>query len=189
MLQIHIGGTKRSGKSTLARYLGLRLAPFHAVVRDVDDIRRSIFQQSDVAAKIGSPENQQFHSWAYNALFELVVPVVLEAGGTPIVTATHSRIECYYLALRLAKQYGARLKYILLEAPPWEEVVRRASCDRLSLSDTNDLSGDDEQIKAYRESAARFEQSYSNFQEPHLRIAQADIGTMVAKATEYICSP
>lgn len=188
MLQIHIGGPKRSGKSTLAKLLEqpLFLKGFRPVILDIDEVRRGIFGEAGARAKIGSPENQQFHAWAFGGLFQVAIPAVLKAGGVPIAVGGHSRRKNYDDAVRIAAHYGASLRFILVDAPSWEETVRRAKSDTESFSDVTDLGTDLDQQRSYWEQKERFAQSYGDFQEPHLRLAQGTPEQVVEAAMRFI---
>ncbi len=167
---ILIGGPKRSGKTTLAKNLAklMEYAGLRPVVIDVDEVRQNIFGEKNSTARIGSPENIEMHACATRAMFGIVGPAVLRAGGSPIIVATHSRRENYYAGKQLAEDYNTKFRFLLLESPPLEGLVLRAKKDK-SASDTNDLTNP-EQLKAFQESLERLKTSYEpNYQEPILK--------------------
>lgn len=190
MLQIHIGGTKRSGKTTLALGMFQRLSVcgLKPVILDVDTVRRGIFGDDDERAKIGSPVNVRMHGCAMHTIFRVMIPTILTAGGTPITVATHSRRMNYLEARAIALRNRATLRYLLLDTPERDEVIRRKKADVASLSDSTDLIGDAAQLEAYRESCERFDTAYRDFTEPHLRIPQGDPAQMLDAAVQYIFS-
>lgn len=188
-VEIHICGAKRSGKSTLAENLLPQLARFgfKPVVIDVDRVRRAIFGDEDMLAKIGSPENTRMHACAMRAIFKLLIPTSLVAGGSPIVTATHSRRENYYEAARIARDHGVQFRFIILETPETEELVRRSRIGSESdASDTDDLTRGD-QFESFQASLDRLSRSYgSDFEEAHIKITQSNPQEMAANALLYI---
>ena len=192
LLQIHIAGAKRSGKTTVARIVlqELRAQGFRAVIFDTDPIRQALLRAAhgvrneSVEAPIGSELNKEFHPKACRRLFEAKIPRALKAGKTPIVTATHSRPWWYEEAERVAKQYSAKLRFIVLETPSLEETVRRAREDT-SRSDTKDLTNP-VQLEAYLASTASFNATYAGFQKEHLLLRQNTPEVMARIALEYI---
>jgi len=186
-IQIHIAGTKRSGKTTLARKIWTELERrnHHAVIFDIDDVRRTLFGEADKVAKIGSPENQRMHREAHEWIFSVGIPNAFRDGKIPIIVATHSRRALYERAVQTASIHGVELKFLLLETPKWDEVVKRACGDEHSLSDTNDLEKD-AQKEAYLASTNQFNESYQNREGNHLWVAQMPSEEMATVAMRYI---
>lgn len=187
-IQIHIAGTKRSGKTTIAVAVQSALIAkgLSVVMFDIDTVRRKLFGQEDIDAPIGSPQNQRMHREAHEHLFSVLIPETLKEGKTPIVVATHSRRIFYERAETVSVEHGATLKFILLETPDLQETVRRAKSDGKSLSDTNDLEKNPEQMKAYLASTELFLESYRGRDGNYLWIPQATQEEMTARAMRYI---
>src|SRR3989344_1912189 len=150
--QIHIGGAKRSGKTTLARKLAWRLLRrnFTVALFDIDDVRRELFGQADIDAPIGSDDNKRMYAAAHEYLFKDAIPQAIRSGAIPIMVATHSRRELYDRAFEVSEKCRATLKFVLLEPPSIEETIRRAESDTTSVSDTKNLAGDsDERVSTF----------------------------------------
>lgn len=153
---------------------------------DIDTVRRELFGQADIDAPIGSPQNQRMHREAHEHLFSVLIPKTLKEGKTPIAVATHSRRIFYERAEAVAVEHGATLKFILLETPDLQETIRRAKSDEKSLSDTNDLEKDPEQMKAYLASTNQFNESYRDRTGNYLWIPQTSLNEMTTLALRYI---
>ncbi|MBI2633864.1 MAG: hypothetical protein HYW80_00975 [Parcubacteria group bacterium] len=174
---MHIGGVQRCGKSEVARRLKTMLEEqgLKAVILDVDETRIGIFGPDKPDAPLGSPANKQRQKAAYDAVFNLRIPDVLEAGGTPIFTATHAA--------------GAPLKFILIDPPSFEEAARRSLNDTMSLSDMKDMSSDTAQRENFEQTLARLREAYDDLQEPHLKLPQGSPEEMAKRALEFILAP
>lgn len=190
--QIHIGGSQRSGKTLLARALENELSTrgFNPVVIDIDCTRVSIFGLDEPYDSPGfkAAEKQNRQATAYRVAY-LRVDDVLTAGGTPIMTATHSRLESYEQALALAQAHGTILRFILLEPVSMEEFLRRAQQDVTSSSDMRgDLQENHQVQRVFVDTTRRFMDSYSSsfMNVPHLWIKQEDPGAMAARAIQYV---
>jgi len=137
MLQIHVAGAKRSGKTTLARALRSKLAErsFRPVLIDVDEVKGKLFEGEDTGVP-DSEKSWRCHALAVRAMFG-VVPYVLEAGGAPIVVATHSGRESYESACAISNAFHTELHFLVVEAPSVEEAAARAR--NASSSDQSDM--------------------------------------------------
>ncbi len=187
-LQIHIGGTKRSGKTTLAELIqrDLKSREMNPVVFDIDEVRRDLFGPADTAAPIGSEANRVFHASAHWYILKALIPNAFRAGQTPIMVATHANRRYYEAARETAEGEGATLKFVLLETPTVEEAARRSRADTTSLSDTRDLEGDPTQMEAYLVSTLAFIESYREQQGNYFWIPQSSPDEMAALALHYI---
>jgi hypothetical protein len=189
MLQIHIAGPQRSGKSELARRIASALvAEEHKpVIIDIDETRSAIFPQENTSYDIGDDLNRKIQFFSYNAIHDLRVPDVLKAGGVPIVTATHANEHQYPRAVSNSKKLHSRLRFILLEPATDEEVDRRAKLDVISRSDIRDLT-DSKQLAVYKDTVARFYKVYrdSQFEGEVLWIPQGRPENMFSKAWAYL---
>lgn len=189
MIQIHVGGTQRSGKTTLANLLEGKMVGlgFKPVILDVDHTKLTIFGPN---APIGSPENAARQRSSYNALFGLRIPDVLAAGGVPIMTATHAQDTIYARARQVAARYGAEARFILIESVSVSEATRRANADTTSTSDMRDLDTNEQARKTFLETCARFDRIYRNpdqpFIHPHLYLKQGTPEEMAERAMHYI---
>lgn len=187
--QIHIAGTKRSGKTTVAQIIqeGLERAGCRTVILEVDNIRRALFGRLDAMAAIGSPENLALHLRALEAMFNVAIPGVLEVNGTPIVVTTHSRRRLYDTARKCAQQHAVPFRFIMLESPPYEEVQRRARADTSSLSDTRDFN-DPAVTEEYWVSRRRLEAEYAELEieKDLFRLPQGTPEQMTAAALRFI---
>ncbi|KKT67284.1 MAG: hypothetical protein UW61_C0012G0004 [Candidatus Curtissbacteria bacterium GW2011_GWC1_44_33] len=161
MLQIHIGGTKRSGKTTIAKSLvvALERIGLRPVLLDVDEVRTEIF--GGLTGMPDSEESLRFHRWTMSAIFEALIPRVVRSGGLPIVVAGHSRIEYYQDAVRLSEHLGTELRFLLVEAPTIEEAARRAGQMKADdRSDMRDFSNPDIQ-EAFLNAIRRIKADYA----------------------------
>lgn len=187
-IQIHIAGTKRSGKTTLARKIWAELERqnHHAVIFDIDDVRRTLFGEADKIALIGSPENQRMHREAHEWIFTIGIPNALQDGKISIMVATHSHRALYERAVEISENHSTILKFIMLQTPLLEDTVRRAKTDDLSLSDTVDLENNPAAMEAYLTSTKRFEESYANRDGNYIWIPQGTPKGMTEIAMRYI---
>ena len=187
-LQIHIGGTKRSGKTTLALRIKSALADrgVNPVLFDIDNIRRDLFGPADIAAPIGSEANRVFHASAHRYIFKALIPTAFRAGQTPVMVATHSNRMYYDAARETAESEGATLKFVLLETPSMEEAARRSCADIISLSDTRDLTENTAEREAYLASTRAFARSYREQPGDYVWVPQSSPDEMAAVALHYI---
>ncbi len=187
-IQIHIAGTKRSGKTTLAQKIlaELERRHYHAIIFDIDEVRRTLFGEADKIAAIGSPENQRMHLDAHEWIFTVEIPNALRYEKIPIMVATHSHRALYERAVQIASTQKTELKFLLLETPDWNEVVKRARGDERSFSDTDDLEKDQKQKEAYLASTNQFNESYLSKDGNYLWIAQMPLEEMTETAMRYI---
>lgn len=160
-----------------------------AVILDVDETRIGIFGPDKPDAPLGSPANKQRQKAAYDAVFNLRIPDVLEAGGTPIFTATHAAKVTHERAKAVAAKHGAPLKFILIDPPSFEEAARRSLNDTMSLSDMKDMSSDTAQRENFEQTLARLREAYDDLQEPHLKLPQGSPEEMAKRALEFILAP
>ncbi|MFH1657327.1 MAG: hypothetical protein ABH919_02570 [bacterium] len=185
-VQVQIGGTQRSGKTTIAEIIVevLKSLEKKSVLVDIDITRTAIFAEDE--PKIGSPLQALMQSWAYNAAF-LRVSDIFCSGGTPVMTATHSRVRIYQEAKQLSKKLGSQLKFIILESPTIEEVAKRCQNTlEKDKSDMRDIINDPVQKNVYKKTLERFRDEYKEFNEPHLKIPQGTLKEMSEKALDYI---
>lgn len=185
--QIHIAGTKRSGKTTVAQMIsgGLERVGFNPVILEVDNIRRALFGRLDEMATIGSAENLALHLRALEAMFSVAIPGILEVGGTPVVVTTHSRRRLYDTARTCAEQHKVSFYFIMLESPPYEEVKRRAASDATSVSDTKDLD-DPAVVAEYWVSRRRLEEEYAGLKEEIFFVPQGTPEEMSRTVLSFI---
>jgi len=197
VLQIHIGGTQRTGKTTLARTIGevLRTIPvspsrsarMRVVEIDIDVTRTTIFKDNEPV--IGSELQSWMQICAMNAAIELQVPDIVMAGGIPILIATHSRKTSYPKAKAVSQKLDTRLTFILLKAPSFEEFVKRcATTSDGDKSDMRDPLKNTQALKIYQETVDRFNETYRDFTESHLVIQQGSVIDMARTALKFILS-
>jgi len=186
-LQIHVAGAKRSGKTTLAKgiFTALRGMNLRPVLVDVDDVKHKIF--GNVTAAPDSEESLRIQGWTLSAMFDVIVPAVLTAHGTPIVAATHSNHTTYANTKRISEDFGSSLKFLLLEAPTLEEAALRAqSAGASDLSDMKDFSNPLVR-KSFVDAARRVEESYADVKDSQVfRLKQGSPDSMVGVALEFI---
>ena len=187
-IQIHIAGSKRSGKTSLGRKLRKSLAEYGFIpaIFDIDDVRRELFGKEDAKASIGSEANRRFHAAAYEHIFVVLIPKALTTGRLPITIATHANRTYYDRACAIADFYGAKLGFFLLEVPSFHEVIRRAAVDTESLSDTKDLLGNPAEKEAYLASTSMFETSYRGKPGKYVWIRQEDKEIMARNALAHL---
>ena len=138
MIQIHIAGAVRTGRSTLASGLAEKLKELgeRPIVVDVDETRRLIFREDEPL--LGSEMQKTMQKWTYNSILEFHIKDILRAGGIPIFAATHAHPETYERARAIPQEMGSCLRFIILEEPSFHEMVRRYKVDTKSFSDMHD---------------------------------------------------
>jgi hypothetical protein len=193
--QIHIGGTQRTGKTTLARVVAEVLRTIHSVNYqlstrnvveiDIDVTRTTIFRNSEPV--IGSSLQTWMQDCAMAAVFGLRIPDIVMADGIPVFTATHSRKHSYVGAKKTSERLGTKLVFILLETPPFEEFIRRCSTTLdHDKSDMRDPLENEQALREYWATVERFNETYQGFVEPHLVIKQGSLIEMARDALRYI---
>jgi hypothetical protein len=158
-LQIHIGGAKRSGKTTLARAIADDMRGMCPVIIDVDEVKVKIF-----GTETGLPDSEEslrFHRWTQNAMYRVLLPAVIRGGGVPIVVETHSDISSYTAAQVISAQYQTELKFFLLEPPTLKEATRRAAASIGDNSDMKDFSNP-AVVASFEKSVAKVRKTYAN---------------------------
>ncbi len=198
--QVHIGGTVRTGKTTLARNLEKALMDmWHpAVAIDVDHTRTITFGADEPILGTLDPENKpedkvkfdlqkKMQAWSYNNVFDLQIPIITAAGAIPIFTATHAWAPVYDRVQKIADRLGNKLRFILLEETSLDEMARRCMTDTKSKSD---MSGDPREnptlLKNWQDITRRIHEAYDNFPKPLCRISQGTPEEMTKIALEYI---
>lgn len=126
--------------------------------------------------------HREAHEWIFNT----GIPSAFREEKIPVMVATHSHRALYERAVETAEKHGAILKFLIVETPQIQEVVRRAKTDRDSLSDTNALENDAAQIREYLASTTHFEESYRDKSGNYLWIPQDTPEKMLAAALQYI---
>jgi len=198
--QIHIAGTTRTGKTTLAVNLveALKKMGRNAVALDVDFTRVTTFGSDEPA--LGSlrpnenPEDKvkfdlqkKMQLWSYNNVFDLQIPIITAAGAIPIFTATHAWGPTYDRVKAVADKLGNKLRFILLEETSLDEMARRCMTDEKSKSD---MSGDPREnqtlLANWMDITKRIHLAYDNFAQPICRIPQGTPEEMTQAALAYI---
>ena len=186
---MNIGGSKRAGKTTLAKGLWAELAHlgFRPVIVDGDEVKNAIFGEGKVRqAKPDSPESLQMHIAASRAITLSIPPLVLQGGGSPIVTATHTRCESVLEAMALATRESVPFRFILLENAPIDELIRRVrEAPEGDASDVKD-SPEPELRESLLANCERIQKTYATFCESHVRIPQGDPANMLADAVAFV---
>jgi predicted kinase len=187
-VQINIGGSKRAGKTTLARGLLVELIRrgFRPVIVDSDEVKFEIFGEKSRGVKPDTPESLQMHIVASRAVTLCVPPLILKAGGSPIVTATHSRRGSVLEAKALAEQVGVPFRFILLENAPVDELIRRVH--EAPVDDLSDVKNtpETELRGSLLGSCQRIRQVYADFCEEHVRISQGNPADMLCAALDFV---
>ena len=185
MLQIHIDGAKRSGKTTLANGITRELSKMgmRPVLIDMDEVRVKIF-----GTNTGLPDSEKslrYGDWVANAMYETITPAVLSAGGTPILVLDHDRNQTYQKTKDLSDRLGTNLKFLVIKSPDIEEASRRSAKEE-EHSDMKDFSHPD--IRAsFERSVERIRKSYDSFSSPDLlRIKQEIPEDMLRAAINFI---
>lgn len=187
MLQIHIGGAKRAGKTTLARSLASALyySGKKTTVLDVDEVRTEIF-----GSMVGIPDSEEsmrYHLWTMDAIFNALIPRVVALGGIPITVAGHSRRDQFERAVEISAKLQTDLRFLIVEAPSLEEVAERAK--HLSPDDRTDMRdfADPRIQKSFLDATARIEATYSLIRDFRIyRISQGSPEAMVSAALKSL---
>ena len=186
MLQIHIAGSKRAGKTTLGTHLAeaLNQMQMNPVLVDVDALRASVF--GPLTQVPDSDASLDVHLETIRFIFRWVIPSVITSGGTPIVVAGHSRAPQYDGALEISRRFNTSLKFLLLETPPLSEASLRGASTEKDRSDMRNFS--DRRIKeSFLQSAFRINALYKEERGPHLlRLAQAAPKVVFRRALDFI---
>lgn len=190
MLQVHIGGAKRAGKSTLARAMAnfFQRCGVPAIMIDVDEVRTEIF--GGMAGVPDSEESMRYQSWAMEAIFNAIIPRVVESGGLPITVASHSRVGQFERAVQISNRLNTRLRFLLVEAPTLAEVIERSK--DISPDDKTDMRDfSDPRIRqAFLDAAQRIEDLYSTLCDARItRIHQGSRVVMLEEALEALRWP
>jgi hypothetical protein len=199
-VQVHIAGTVRTGKTTLANNLVnsfLKLG-LPAAALDVDYTRTTTFGADEPILGSLDPTNnpadkakfdlqKKMQAWSYNNVFDLQIPMLSNAGVTPIFTATHAWAPVYDRVQKIADSLGNRLCFILLEETSLDEMVRRCMTDQNSKSD---MVGDPREnptlLNNWKDITHRIHEAYDNSTKPMLRVSQGTPEEMTGKAMTYI---
>ena len=102
-VNIHIGGAMRTGKTTLAKKLRTELAKmgYTSGLIDVDQTRTLTFGKDEPVLGNLDPKSRpedvapfqlqkKMQAWSYGNIFEVQIPLVVNAGAIPIFAATHA---------------------------------------------------------------------------------------------------
>ncbi len=188
-IQIYIGGTKRSGKTTLARNLARELAikGFRPNVVDVDEVRTEIF--GGLHGAPDSEKSRRDHAFTLKTMFESLIPRLTSVGATPITISGFSSKEQYESTKAVAKKSGARFVFLLLDPPTLAEAAERARhATADDKSDMKDFS-DPNTRASFQASVERIKHSYTGVTDKELfRVQQGNRVAMTEKALEFILS-
>lgn len=186
-LQIHIDGAKRAGKTTLGKGLRIELTKrgMRAVLIDMDEVRTKIFGK-----KTGLPDSKEslhYRDIVARIICALIVPLILSAGGVPIVVMDHRRKQMFLDILKVSNELETSLKFIVLQSPSLEEVTRRAHRKKEDdFSDMTDFS-EPKILRSFLKSVARVQHTYRDTAHHKLlQISQSTPEDMVARALQFI---
>ena len=198
-VQVHIGGTTRSGKTTLGNNLckALKELGHTGILLDIDHTRSLTFGKDEPILGTFSPDanaegkknfqlQKQMQGWSYNNLFFVQIPIVSLAGAIPIVTATHGRVGFYDDAQRTANELGNQLRFIILEDPGLKEVGRRCLRDTESKSDMHNPLNNHIERDNYESISRRIQEAFGSFERPLCMIRQGTPEEMTQHALTYI---
>lgn len=207
-VNIHIGGAMRTGKTTLAKKLRTELAKmgYTSGLIDVDQTRTLTFGKDEPVLGNLDPKSRpedvapfqlqkKMQAWSYGNIFEVQIPLVVNAGAIPIFAATHAGpayvdgkpVPIYDRLEQIANKLGNKLCLILLEATTVDEMAKRCMNDADSNSD---MVGDPREnptlLENWRTAVERIKQSYADCTKPLIWIPQGTPEEMADKALAFV---